>query len=470
VKTLAIVLGTALLAGCARFHPQPISPQQTAAQMDARRLDDPGLRRFVERALDTSLPRWPLPSWDLNSLTLAALYYHPDLAVARAQWRVAEAGIRSAGARPNPSVTAAPGFDSGIPGNFSPWLLPVTLDVPVETAGKRAARVAGAKEAARSAYWKLIATAWQIRSGVRAGLLDFAVAGRRARLLSDQLSSQEQIVKLLAQRVQAGEIPRPELVAAQIALSRAWLDYSDSQSKQAEARSRLAGSLGVTAAALDGLNLAFDWSSQAPAELTSAAARRVALLGRPDILGALADYAASQSELRLQIAKQYPDLHLGPGYAWNNGNAGDSQWSLGLTLELPILDQNQGPIAEAEASRELAAAQFIALQAGVIGDIDRAVTAYDTAKKQLITSDALLAAQEKQRQSVAAQLKAGAADSLDSISAQLEFDSAALAQLDGLVRFQTALGSLEDALQRPADSISAAIEIRLSQPTVPTSR
>ena len=124
--------------------------------------------------------------------------------------------------------------------------------------------------------------------------------------------------------------------------------------------------------------------------------------------------------MRLQIAKQYPDLHLGPGYAWNNGNAGDSQWSLGLTLELPILDQNQGPIAEAKARRELAAAQFTALQAKVIGEIDRAVAGYSVADGQLQTGDALLAAEQKQRESAAAQFQAGAADLLDSVSAQME--------------------------------------------------
>jgi outer membrane protein TolC len=32
------------------------------------------------------------------------------------------------------------------------------------------------------------------------------------------------------------------------------------------------------------------------------------------VLAALADYAASEAALRLEIAKQYPDIHLNPGY------------------------------------------------------------------------------------------------------------------------------------------------------------
>ena len=60
--------------------------------------------------------------------------------------------------------------------------------------------------------------------------------------------------------------------------------------------------------------------------------------------GALADYAASQSALQLEIAKQYPDLHLGPGYELDQT---DNKWSLGISLDLPILNHNQGPVAEA---------------------------------------------------------------------------------------------------------------------------
>ncbi len=445
-----------LLAGCARFHPQLISPEQTAVQLESRRLDDPGLKPFMEERLGHSLTDWPFKKWDVNSLTLAAFYFHPDLAVARAQWRLAEAGVKTAGARPNPSLTVTPAYDTQIPGNPSPWIVPVSLDVPIETAGKRAKRIAEAQDASQSAWWSLITAAWQIRSDVRARLLDFTVAGRRLDLLTNQVSVQEKMVQLLQQRLEAGAISRPELTPAQIALNKARLDANDAQIQLADARSQLAEAAGVGTAALDSVTLAFDFSAPAPEDLTSAEVRRMALLGRSDIRGALADYAAAQDELRLQIAKQYPDLHLGPGYAWNSGNAGDNEWSLGLTLELPILDQNQGPIAEAKARRELAAAQFLALQARVIGEIERAVAGYQVTISQLKTSETLLAAEQQQEHSVAAQRQAGAADQLDELSAQVEFATAALAHLDGLAKFQTALGTMENALQRPADKMDAA--------------
>ena len=443
-----------LLAGCAHFKSQPISPEKSAAQLESRRLDDAGLKKFLEQNTGGELKTWPLDKWGLNSLTLVAFYFHPGLEVARAQWRLAEAGIKTAGGRPNPTLSVTPTYNTStlIP---SPWAPAVNLDVPIETMGKRSKRIAAAEKVSESARFSFISAAWQIRSGVRVSLLDFKMAGRRAELLQKQFAAQSQIVKRLQQRFDAGAISRAELTPPQIALNKTQMDLSDAQSKRAGARSRLAEALGLSAAALDGGEFDFDFSTRPVEQLTSAEARRVALISRPDILAALADYAAAEAEVRLEIAKQYPDVHLNPGYQFDQG---DNKWSLGLTVELPILNQNQGAIAEAEARRKLSAAKFIALQAQVIGEIDRAVAGWRVAQAQLSAGGELLAAQSQQEKSAEAQVQAGAADELDLLNAQLEFNSAALVQLDSEIKSQSALGALEDALQRPADSIAAVIE------------
>src|SRR5438477_8398452 len=93
----------ALLTGCVTFHPKPLLPEKTATDFEARTLQDPGLKAFMEANLQHPLPAWPLHLWNLDTLTLAAFYYHPDLDIARAQWAVARASQRTASERPNPS-------------------------------------------------------------------------------------------------------------------------------------------------------------------------------------------------------------------------------------------------------------------------------------------------------------------------------------------------------------------------------
>jgi outer membrane protein TolC len=183
-------------------------------------------------------------------------------------------------------------------------------------------------------------------------------------------------------------------------------------------------------------------------ELTSAEARRRALESRFDILGSLADYAASQSALQLEVAKQYPDIHLGTGYQWDQG---ESKWQLGVTAEVPVLNRNEGPIAEAQERRAEAAARFEALQAKVLGDVNRAMETFRATEKSLTNLHTLAEAQARQRETVQAELNAGAADRLDLLNAQVELAATELVRLEAEIKRKQALASLEDAIQRPIE-------------------
>src|SRR5258706_12147278 len=100
-----------LVTSCARFQPRPISPAETAADLEARTLDNPALKKFVEKNSQREFANWPPKSWDFELLHLAALYYQPDLDLARAQWQAARGGDKTAAGRPNPTVSVVPGYN-----------------------------------------------------------------------------------------------------------------------------------------------------------------------------------------------------------------------------------------------------------------------------------------------------------------------------------------------------------------------
>jgi outer membrane protein TolC len=454
MKFWPLILGTTMLAGCAHYQPHPLAPEKSAAQLESRRLDDAGLEKFLMTNCVPPPENWPLEKWGLNSLTLAAFYFHPSLTVARAQWQLAEAAVKTAGGRPNPTLSVSPQYNTTttVP---SPWAPSVNFDIPIETMGKRGKRIAEAEEISESARWNFVSAAWQIRSGVRAAFTEFTIAQQRLPLLQQQLAAQREIFSLMQGSYDAGAIARPELTTAHIALTKLEIDISSTEAKFAEARSRLAESVGVPSAALEGIDFQTDSSAGVPNDLRVEAVRRAALVGRADIRAALADYAAAEDNLRLEIAKQFPDVHLNPGYQYDQG---DNKWSLGLTLELPILNQNQGPIAESRARRELAAAKFLQLQGQIIAQVERAVAGWQSAQRQLKTSGELLSAAQRQQQSITSQVQAGAMTKMDSAAADIELASIRLAQLDSETQLQSALGALEDALQSPADTIAAVIE------------
>lgn len=443
------MIALVLVAGCTRFQPQPLSPSETAAGLDRRSLDSPGLKAFLEKNLNRELNPWPAAKWDFEMLTLAAFYYHPSLDVARADWRVAAGGIETAAERPNPTVTWSAAYQPA-PDAFSPWIPGLVFDLPLETAGKRRFRTEQARHLSESARLNIVTTAWQVRSQLRAALLDFDAARQRVALLQRQAASREDLLGRMQTQLEAGALSRVELNAARLALIRAHTDLADAQRLVAEARSRLAGALGLSVVALDGLDFQFDLVPPAAAEeLTTQQVRRLALLGRADILVALSDYAASQSALQSEVAKQYPDIHLAPGYYWNAGSAGENDWQLGATVELPLLSRHKGPIAEASARREASAARFLALQAKVISEIDSATASFRACQTNLAAVEAMAAAQTTQQQSINAQFQAGAVDRLEVLTAELELNAASIARLDAQVKLQQVVGTLEDAVQRP---------------------
>lgn len=84
-----------LLGACVSVKPVTLTTQHAAADFKARSLDDAGLKRFAVRP-GTGVSSWPPPHWDARALDVAALYFNPTLAVARAKQQAADAAIVTA--------------------------------------------------------------------------------------------------------------------------------------------------------------------------------------------------------------------------------------------------------------------------------------------------------------------------------------------------------------------------------------
>ncbi len=166
-------------------------------------------------------------------------------------------------------------------------------------------------------------------------------------------------------------------------------------------------------------------------------------------MAGLAEYASTQSALQLEIARQYPDIHLGPGYEWDQDV---DKWSLGFSVTLPVFNRNEGPIAEAEARRKESAARFIALQAKVLNEIDRTLAGYRVALQSCKTATVILEDERQRLKTLRARLKSGEAARFTLVNAEISVISAELAKADAFAKAQQALGMVEDALQRPLDS------------------
>jgi len=450
---LLVVLAGATFTGCVRYRARPLAAAKAAADFESRSFSDAGLRVFLET--NRVAGEWPRRTWELDSLTLAAFYFSPELDVARAQWGTAQAGLRTAGQRPNPTVTASPQYNTTTL-TPSPWIAAVNLDIPIETAGKRGHRLAQAQHLSDAAKLNIATTAWQVRGRLRRALVDFYAASEQQDLLAAQQKAQEESVKLLEAQLAAGAVSPAEVTRERIALDTTRLAAHDAKRQRAESRVALAEAIGVPVGAVDSVEISFVGLDRVPPDLDAPAARRQAVLNRADVLAALSAYAAAEAALRLEVAKQYPDIHLNPGYEYDQG---DNKWGVGLSLELPMLNHNQGPIAEAEARRAESAAKFNALQARVLAEIERGVAAYHAALEKSGTADSLRANLEKQERVLRGRFEAGDVSRREVIAGQVELATARLARAEAVAKAQQALGQLEEALQSPLQITNSSLKL-----------
>jgi cobalt-zinc-cadmium efflux system outer membrane protein len=446
----------ALLAACAAQHyqPAPLSPEASASALESRSLADPGLRSVENSYLGSVSAEWPPSSWSFQTLSLAALYFNTDLDAARARVAESRAALTTAGTRPNPTL----GITPGVP---SPYLLTLDLSFPIETAGKRNDRIQAAQSSALAAQLDLAQSAWTVRNTVRAAMLDDLIAARTVDLLRSEAKVREDQVQLLDGMVSIGEIPRVQADSARIELSRARSALGAAQEQAVEARAAMAAAVGVPATALENVQLSWPDMNTPPAaaSLPIAEIRRQAVINRLDVRGALERYAASEAELRLQIAKQYPDIDIGPGYSYEEKQ---SYFTLGFSAAIPMFDRNRGPIAEAEARRLQAAAAFVSTQAEVIAASERSLALYRTALEGLAEASHLEELTANRRHAVSASVKAGEEGRLEQDDADIEHLIASRTQLESVARAQRALGDLESAVQRPltaADELPAGATV-----------
>lgn len=453
-----------VIAGCAHYVPRPLDPERTAATFEARSLSDPGLRAYLEQSLGHRFPQWPLKDWNRELLTLVAFYFSPDLDIARSRWDAAKAAMVTAGARPNPTAMMTPSYSTNPPAGVSHWMPGMSLDWPIETAGKRGHRVSQAQYLSEAARLGIFADAWTVRTTLATALTDYAAARERETLLTDQLDLQQQSLQLLEGELTAGALAASEITSSRIQHAKVRLDLDATRAQLADARTRIAAALGVPLTALDGVNLNTRFEAAEPTSLTGEEARQSTLTGRSDILAALAEYEAAQAALQIEIAKQYPDIQLGPGYAWTEG---ENLWSLSLALALPIANRNRGPIAEAAARRQEAADRFLAIQAQVIHHIDAARAALVVAQVGVANADRLRETQKQNLQSQQAQFKAGAVGALELILARIDAVNAEMLAFEADLRRQRALQALEDAAQWPlgseADSRAMVLQIQSTE-------
>ncbi len=445
VSCLATVIG---LAACSAipYAPRPLDADATAAEYLARSGEVDGLRQFAT-ANGYAPATWPPAQWSLRELTLVALYFHPDIRIARARAQVAHAEFLSAAQPPSRLARVKPEYHSRtLPDSTGPWTLGLELEIPLVAPGKRAARAERGAFLADAADLDLANTAWAVRSRVRDRYFELQASRDALTSLDAQLVARKDMLGLVERRVQAGMLSARELGVERVAYAQLELARSQELARQQRAQGQLAAALGLSLEVFEHMIVRFDAELAPRIEVDAGVLRRMALRNRLDVHRRLLEYGAADAEVKAAVAGQNPDITLGPGYAWDQG---DNIWSLALGISLPSAAQAMASIREAEARRVLAAEQFAATQSDAISLAERAGAQYRLARERTVAAQHQLQIQLEQESRISRQFDAGAADRLQRVAARIDTLASDTLLQAALVEMRQAVAQLEDAVQRP---------------------
>lgn len=431
------------LAGCQTYSPRPLDLDAHASQWHDRRADDSSVRVYIESleqtrddhaALDVDFD--PAAGIDLQHAEWVALLYNPKLRRERADQEVARAIADHAGLWDDPVI----GLDllHTLSSAANPWSIGTSISFTLPLSGRlKQDRLIAAAEL-DVAILRVVERERDVLMRLRQLWLEWSVLNQRIALIDNLLIDLESITATASRLAELGEMLRTETALFEIEHTSRSIerDVLFERSRVAEEEIRSVMGLSPHAPLVPKPQLSFatdhvDHDFYEPSHLASI---------NPELARLQAAYTAAEERLHREVRKQYPDLTLGPQY---ESDEGQSRIGFIGGVPLPILNANRQPIAEAEAARERARAEF--------------ETAYEQLVGQLAVLKRTIAAARFEHSQIESRLAPLVDRQVNDARQLLELgEGSPLALLEGLVRRHEAKLQILDAVAMESE---AAIEL-----------
>jgi cobalt-zinc-cadmium efflux system outer membrane protein len=394
-------------------------------------------------------PPAPVTHLSMDDAVRLALDHNPSMAATRLDVDASKADEITARLRPNPSVS----FDADGLALFSPRRITASflgqdvsysgaLDYTFERGGKRQRRMTVAADATGVTAQNVLDAERQLRFATRQAFIDVLLAKAARDLANENLQSFSEVVDINRQRVQAGDLAEADFYRISLQELAFQQDVSAASVALVQARAVLRQLVGYESVAddfeVDGA-LAYT-----PVTATLDDLKRLALATRPDL--AAADRAASlaRDTAALERANRARDVggelrytHTGP----------DNAIGVGVAIDLPIHDRNQGNIARADVAVRQAEATAAATRAAVITDVVEAYAALQTSRDVVELFQSGYLDQARQSLDISRYVyQQGSGTLLDFLDAERTYRDTQTGYLQALAAYMTAVQQINQAV------------------------
>jgi len=340
--------------------------------------------RLICALLVTTIPveaaeRAP-PPLSLAQALQRALAANPRLTAAERDIGIASGLKVQAGVLPNPDLSFE--LDNALgSGRFKGLQSAETnlqLSQVVELGGKREARLAAGEAGISTAVWQERAARLEVLSETAIAFITVVSAQRRIEIFDEQISDLDQLIPLLQKRVEEGASSPAETLRAQVAADLVRVDRERARTQLATARRDLAMLMGDSVPRF-GEAVGRLASIGQPAPFQSVLQ---AIEANPQLMRWTAVTAQRNAELILARLKPIPDVQLSAG--WRHfQDTNDNGVRLGVSVPLPVFDQNTGNIMAAQEALAKAGAERTVNRLVLISVAGRAYDALNGALAEL---------------------------------------------------------------------------------------
>lgn len=437
--------------------------------------DDPLYARLIENYQDIDLnvaPRvpnnQPAPGTEailsakealsLGDAIAIAVANHPRLRAAAYAVRAAQGREVQARLGPNPGFgveAEALGASEGGGGETA-----YVLRQEFITAGKldKAGRVAQADQLISRAAFNVIK--YELIGGVKQAFYAALAAERRVAARRELADLAAQLLQAAEARVEAGAAIEPDRLRAQVAHEQARLALRTTDAELEAARKTLSVAMGLDAPLV--IPLAGDLESLLAFPSQDEVLQRV-LAWNSRLQAARHRRERARRAHELAKAEAWPNVtaFAGPRYSDIDG---ESTLDAGVELEIPLINRNQGAIAEALAERLRAGASLGQTQLELIEATSQAWIAYDLARTVVETYREVLLPKTRRTLELTEQAyRTGKFDYLRLLDAQQVFVETNVIYLDALLGLHQAASELESLMQIELGELNA--KDTFTQPT-----
>lgn len=338
-----------------------------------------------------SQPPAVIAEMTVDELVARALADNPDLRATRAEVEGAVGRLQQAGLRPNPMLDLggqkALGPDNNLTIGFT-W--------PLDRGGRKEGRVGVADRELEGKRAQVLDRERRLAADLRMKAGEYFAAKRNLAVTDDLLRANGNALRLVKDRIREGAVPAIDenLMLVEVNRLEASRHVQASRIEVAALQLKLLAGMGSDAP----MALRGDLATTATPPDRSEALRR-ALIARPDLAAARAEAATSRARIKKEEAEGRWDASVNVGYQrqdfgfmlsglTNSGTVRPIQdvfhyFGAGVSITLPLRNQNQGNIAAAQAEARAADRRIEFMELTARQEVEAAFAQHAAARRAL---------------------------------------------------------------------------------------